>query len=40
MEMVIVITLGAIALGIIGQQNESMRQMQRARVKRNERTTR
>lgn len=40
MEMMIVISLGALALAIIGQQNESMRQMQRIRIEKDERTNR
>ena len=40
MEMMIVISLGALALAIIGQQNESMRQMQRIRIEKDERLDR
>ena len=40
MEMMIVIGLGAIALAIIGQQNDSMRHMQRIRIEKEERNRR
>ncbi|MDJ0907045.1 MAG: hypothetical protein QNI96_13580 [Woeseiaceae bacterium] len=40
MEMVIVISLGALALAIIGQQNDSMRQLQRIRAEKDEQANR
>ena len=40
MEMVIVVTLGVLALAIIGQQNDSMRYMKRVRIEKDEREQR
>ena len=40
MEMVIVVTLGAIVLAVIGQQYDSMRQIKRMRVKTDKRNQR